>query len=135
MTRVGLLLIILIVALVISVLVVKSKLLLIKKIFSILFIVGIFFLIGNFINVNTISPEVEKIINSIKDEYDDVEVKTKGSSIYVKINDKWYDVEKMKIIGIFAKNTVIEYDGEKIKLNSPGIRNMLKTLKNFGIIK
>lgn len=124
-----------IIGVILSVLVCKKEKVLLKKAIIIVCIVAVYFTIGIVINLNTISPNVEKAIQEIKEQYGDSEVKVKGSSIYVNINNKWVNVEEIIIVGDFARDSTVKYDFKEIYLNSPGIRNTIEVLKNLGIVK
>lgn len=124
-----------IIGVILSVLVCKKEKILLKKAIIIVCIVAVYFTIGIVINLNTISPNVEKAIQEIKEQYGDSEVKVKGSSIYVNINNKWVNVEEIVIVGDFARDSTVKYDSKEIYLNSPGIRNTIEVLKNLGIVK
>lgn len=113
----------------------KAKFNLFKKII-ICGVVFLFFLGGSsIINLNTLSKDVQEKVNKVIDICGDTYISTKGDSVLVKINDDWVDIEKIDIIGDFAKDCKIEYDGKIITIESPGIKGTLKTLESLGLLE
>lgn len=106
---------------------------LLSKVFFFIAFIFCFFVIGSIINVNTLSPEVQEMVDFVVEECGDSYVTVKGSSVYLKVNDRWLDVENIEISNSFSKNYTITYDDEEIVLNSPGIRKTLKYMYEVGL--
>jgi len=113
----------------------KAKFNLFKKII-ICIAVFIFFLGGSsIINLNTLGKDVKAKVDKVIEICGDSYITTKGGSVIVKIEDDWVDIEEIKIIGDFAKDCKIEYDGKIITIKSPGVKGTLKVMESLGLLE
>lgn len=90
---------------------------------------------GTLINSNTIPPETQEKIDEITAVYGDTYIKTKGSDIYIKINDEWLNLSDINVVGsVLTDDLSIEYEGKEIYLGHSGVVNVIKTLEALGLI-
>ena len=110
-----------------------------KKALKYILLVGIIgaFLIGaNIIELNTLPPEVQSKIDAVVETVGDSMIRTEGNSVLVKVDDEWYDVSKIAIIGDLATDSVvINYDGKELYVGETGLMNVLRVLEDVGLIQ
>lgn len=134
--RVSLITILLVVCVAIVVFsILKAKFNLFKKIL----ICGIAFILflggSSIINLNTLSKNIQAKVDKVIEICGDTYITTKGGNVYVMLNGDWVDIEEISIIGDFAKDCQIEYDGKIITIESPGIKGTIQTLESLGLLK
>lgn len=134
--RVASLTTLLIVCIVIFILVsVRKKLKLIGKVW-LLVVLFIFFCLGGTTINSCVLPKIERQkIEKIADTLGDTYVKVEGDIIYVKINNEWVNLSKIKVVGSLTKDCTIEYDGKEIYLGHSGIVSALQVLQDMGFLK
>lgn len=135
--RVGLL-IVLAIILVLAVLFLCIKILkkTISRVIVIVLALFIFTGGGSIINLNCLSAEVEQKVQQVVDTVGDSYIKTQGNKVMVKIDNAWYDVSKLSVIGdIATKDITLRYDGKEIYVGQSGVVNAIKTLERVGLLK
>lgn len=114
------------------------KFLIKKAIFKILIVViliGAFALGSNLINLNTLAPDIEAKVAEAKESLGASSIRVDGNKVLVKINDEWYDVGKLNIVGKLAtEDVVLDYEGKQIYVGHSGVVNTLKVLQDAGLI-
>lgn len=105
------------------------------KIILVALIVVVFLCGTKVINLNTISAEVQEKVQTVADMVGGTSIKTEGGSVLVKVEDTWYDVSKLSVVGDFTKDITLKYDGEIIYVGHSGITNVLKALESVGLLK
>lgn len=89
---------------------------------------------SSIINLNTLSQATQSKLNKVVDVCGDSFVKTEGNKILVKVNDEWYDLEKVDIVGNFTKDCTITYDGKEINVGHSGVYDTIKFLEAVGLL-
>lgn len=89
---------------------------------------------GTTINSCVLSKEENDKINQIVETYGDTYVKVEGDIIYVKINDEWLNLSKVKVVGSLTKDCIIEYEGHSIYLGHSGAVSTLRVLEESGFL-
>lgn len=108
----------------------------VSKVIILALIVCLFFAGAKVIDLNTIAPDLMEKVSSVTEMVGENLVKTEGKSVLVKINDKWYDISKLAVVGNLAtEDIILKYDGEEIYVGHTGVVNVLKVLDKFGLIE
>ena len=106
------------------------------KIVLTLVIVGIFLFGSNIISLNTLSPEIQAKVDAVVETVGESVIRTEGDSVLVKVNNKWYDLSKIAIVGDLATDSVIlKYDGQEIYVGETGVINVLRVLESAGLLQ
>lgn len=95
------------------------------------------FLVGtNIIDLNTLAPDVQAKVNAVVEVVGDSFIKTSGKDILIKVNDDWYNVSDIAIIGDLATDSVVlKYDDREIYVGETGLVNALRVLERFGLVQ
>lgn len=105
------------------------------KIVLVLAIIAVFLLGSNIISLNTLSPEIQAKVDAVVDTVGDSAIKTKGNSVLINVNDEWYDLSKIAVIGdISTESVVLEYEGEEIYVGETGLINVIRVLESVGLV-
>ena len=129
----GILLIICIILAVIVILKVAKKAV---KLVIVLALVGVFLFGSNIIDLNTLAPEVQAKVDAVVETVGDSFIKTKGDAVLIKVDEEWYDLSKIAIIGDLATDSVVlEYDGEELYVGETGLVNVLRVLESVGLVQ
>lgn len=87
------------------------------------------------INLNTLSSDVEAKVQTVVDTVGDSSIKTDGSKVLVKIDNGWYDVSKLSVVGgLLTDDVKLRYEGKEIYVGHSGVVNTLKTLEKVGLL-
>lgn len=121
-----------ILAIVICIKVAKSV---ISKVVTILIAICLFIGGGQVINLNTLPAEVEQKVQLVADTAGDSLIKTEGNTVYIKIDEEWYDVSKISIIGKATGTITLRYEGKEIYVGESGVVNAIKILEKAGLLK
>lgn len=106
------------------------------KIVLVLLIVAVFLFGSNIISLNTLSPEIQAKVDAVVDTVGDSMIKTEGNAVLIKVNDEWYDLSKIAVIGdISTESVVLEYDGEEIYVGETGLINVIRVLESVGLVE
>lgn len=90
---------------------------------------------GELINLNTLPYETRVKLKKVVATCGDTYVKRNGNDIYIKINDKWLNLNKISIIGgVLTDDLYIEYEGKNIYLGHSGVVNTIRALESVGLI-
>ena len=92
-------------------------------------------LFGCLINLNTLPKNIREKLDAVEEVCGNAYIRQDGNSILIKINDSWVDLDKVSLVGDFAKDIYLEYEGNRIFVGHSGIYNTLKTLKSVGLIE
>lgn len=86
------------------------------------------------INLNCLANEakdkVQQVVSVVGDSY----IKTEGSKIFINIDNTWYDVSKVSVVGDIVNSCTLKYDDKEIYVGNSGVFYTLKTLEKLGII-
>lgn len=87
------------------------------------------------INLNTLSSDVEAKVQTVVDTVGDSSIKTDGNKVLVKIDNGWYDVSKLSVVGgLLTDDVKLRYEGKEIYVGHSGVVNTLKTLEKVGLL-
>lgn len=89
---------------------------------------------GEVINLNTLSPDIEKKVQMVSDIVGDSYIKSERGDIYICIDDVWYDISKLTILGKRVGTITLEYEGKEIYVGDSGIVSTLKILEKFELL-
>lgn len=129
---IGLAIILAIIAFILILKVVKGLAL---KIVVVCVAVVLFFGGGKIINLNTLSSDVEAKVQTVVDTVGDSSIKTDGNKVLVKIDNGWYDVSKLSVVGgLLTDDVKLRYEGKEIYVGHSGVVNTLKTLEKVGLL-
>ena len=90
---------------------------------------------SSIINLNYIQSQMSSAVQDITNKVGDTYIKMSGNTILVKVNNNWYDVSKLSIVGDFTKQLTLRYDGKDIYVGDSALVDVFKTLKGLGFIK
>lgn len=89
---------------------------------------------GSIINLNCLANEakdkVQQVVSVVGDSY----IKTEGNKIFINIDNTWYDVSRVSVVGDIVNSCTLKYDGKEIYVGNSGVFNTVKTLEKLGII-
>lgn len=87
------------------------------------------------INVSILPTETKDKLQQVVDVVGESYIKTKGNDVYIKIDNGWYDVSEMSVVGSMATDSItIRYQGEEIEIGQSGVVNVIKTLEKVGLL-
>lgn len=95
----------------------------------------VWLLCGSLINLNTLPKDVREKLDAVEEVCGNAYIRQDGNSILIKLNNVWVDLDKVSLVGDFAKDVYLEYEGNRIFVGHSGIYNTLKTLKSVGLIE
>lgn len=106
------------------------------RVLTIVAVVVLYMGIGSVINLNYLSSDFEGKIQQITDTVGESSIKTNGNKVFIKIDNGWYDISKLSVVGdIVTKDIVLKYDGKEIKVSKSGVVNAVKVLEDIGLLK
>ena len=89
---------------------------------------------GSIINLNCLANEakdkVQQVVSVVGDSY----IKTEGSKIFINIDNTWYDVSKVSVVGDIVNSCTLKYDDKEIYVGNSGVVSTVKTLEKLGIV-
>lgn len=90
---------------------------------------------GKLINLNTLPMNIEKKVYEVVDAVGDSYIKTNDDRVLIKIEDEWYDVADISVVGEVVNDEVtIRYEGKEIKIGQSGVVNTIKVLEKVGLL-
>ena len=123
---------------IIAVAIILAKFIIKKLVFKVVVIgVALCLLLGGIgvINVSVLPTETKGKIQQVVDVVGESYIKTKGNDVYIKIDNEWYDVSEMSVVGSMATDSItIRYQGEEIEIGQSGVVNVIKTLEKVGLL-
>lgn len=91
---------------------------------------------GAVINLNSISAEAQTKIQQVTDIVGSSSIKTEGNKVFIKIDNDWYDVSKLSILGVDTSGDItLKYEGTEIKVCKSGVTNAIEILKEAGFLQ
>lgn len=91
---------------------------------------------GAVINLNSISAEAQTKIQQVTDIVGSSSIKTEGNKVLIKIDNDWYDVSKLSILGVDVSGDItLKYEGTEIKVCQSGVTNAIEILKEAGFLQ
>lgn len=107
---------------------------LVGRIIVIIVAICVFMSGGSIINLNCLANEakdkVQQVVSVVGDSY----IKTEGSKIFINIDNTWYDVSKVSVVGDIVNSCTLKYDDKEIYVGNSGVFYTVKTLEKLGII-
>lgn len=113
----------------------RSKLKTDGKIWLLCVLLCVFLFGSSLINVSVLPKSQQDKLKEVVETCGSTYIKTEGSTIYVRINDSWLNLSKIKVIGTFTDEYSIEYDGKVINLGKSGVVSTIEVLQEVGLIK
>lgn len=128
----------LVIAIVIAVLAIIALIKLVKGVIKIVALIAVIAILcgsGGYINANFLSSAAQNKLNDVVQKAGGDYVKVDGGSILVKVKDDWVNIRDIKVIGEFAKDKTIQYDGKTILLDNAGLSQTIQVLQDVGLLK
>lgn len=113
----------------------RSKLKIGGKIWLLCVLLCVFLFGSSLINVSVLPKSQQDKLNEVVETCGSTYIKSEGSKIYVRINDSWLNLSRIKVIGTFTDEYSIEYDGKVINLGKSGVVSTIEVLQDVGLIK